>query len=168
MRLNRNDRVSASLLVAALIVFCFTCVFAAARGRPASTQTGATAASSPPPAAAQGGGYAGDDTCTTCHDSEGKGLKQTLHGKAENPPTPAARNGRNCETCHGPGQAHAESGGDTTKIRRIPLLPPREASDVCLTCHDRGNHANFKGGMHDARNLTCVTCHSIHTPKSDK
>ncbi len=166
MTLNSSDGFPARLLVAALIVCCSTIVFTAASSRPSYTQTNSTVAS--PASAAQTGGYAGDDTCTTCHDSEGKALKQTLHGKAQNVRTPSAQNGRTCETCHGPGQAHAESGGDTTKIRRIPAMAPREASDVCLTCHDRGNHANFKGGMHDARNLTCVTCHSIHSPKSDK
>ena len=168
MTLNNSDGFPARLLVAALVVCCSTIVFAAASSRPSSTQTNSTVPPPPAPAAAQAGGYAGDDTCTTCHDSEGKGLKQTLHGKAQNVRTPSAQSGRTCETCHGPGQAHAESGGDTTKIRRIPAMAPREASDVCLTCHDRGNHANFKGGMHDARNLTCVTCHSIHSPKSDK
>ncbi len=167
MTLNSRDGFPARLLVAALIVCSSTIVFTAASSRPSNSQTNSTVAS-PASAAAQTGGYAGDDTCTTCHDSEGKALKQTLHGKAQNVRTPSAQNGRTCETCHGPGQAHAESGGDTTKIRRIPALAPREASAVCLTCHDRGNHANFKGGMHDARNLTCVTCHSIHSPKSDK
>jgi DmsE family decaheme c-type cytochrome len=156
------------LVLAALAGIWSTIVLAAAAGRPADLRTSGAVTQAPPAAAAQTGGYAGDDTCLVCHESEGKALKLTLHGKGQNPRTPSAQNGRTCETCHGPGQAHAESGGDTTKIRRLTALPPREASDTCLTCHDRGNHANWKGGMHDSRNLTCITCHSIHNPKSDK
>jgi DmsE family decaheme c-type cytochrome len=47
-------------------------------------------------------------------------------------------------------------------------MKPRDASDICLGCHNRRNHTNWKGSMHDARNLSCVTCHSVHNPKSDK
>ena len=167
-----SDGFPARPLVTALVVLCLTTIaVTAATGRSSARQTNTGAAGGSPSAAttiAQTGDYVGDDTCTTCHDTEGKSLRQTLHGKAQNLRTPAAQTGRTCETCHGPGRAHAESGGDTSKIRRITAMPPREASAICLTCHDRGNHANWAGGMHDARNLTCVTCHSVHSPKSDK
>lgn len=35
-----------------------------------------------------------------------------------------------CETCHGPGRAHVESGGDPEQI----VAQPRH--DTCLSCHD--------------------------------
>ena len=179
----RSEGIPARLLVAALVIFCSTIVFAATGSRspnaqttgagPATTgaspaMTGASPAPSAPASAAQGTGYAGDDTCIICHDAEGKQLRQTLHGKAQDPRTPAGHTGRACETCHGPGQAHAESGGDTTKIRRITAMAPRDAAAICLTCHSRGDQVNWKGSMHDARNLSCVTCHSVHHPQSDK
>jgi DmsE family decaheme c-type cytochrome len=132
-------------------------------GLSASTQAGTTAPASASPPAAQAGGFVGEATCTTCHDAEGKSLAMTLHGKARNERTPAAT-GHACETCHGPGQAHV---GDPTKIRRFTAIQPREASAICLTCHDRKVNANFRSSMHDARNLSCVTCHSIHSPKSE-
>jgi DmsE family decaheme c-type cytochrome len=127
-----------------------------------STQTAPRA----PAPAAQAGDYVGDDTCTTCHEAEGKGLHATLHGKAQNERTPAA-SGRSCETCHGPGKAHVDS-GDATRIKRFTAISPREASDTCLTCHNRGVHANWKGSPHDSRNMSCITCHSVHSPKSAK
>ena len=45
------------------------------------------------PVAGQATGFVGDDTCTTCHEPEGKGLHATLHGKAQNVRTPAAKTG---------------------------------------------------------------------------
>src|SRR5262245_976698 len=104
-------------------------------------------------AAPQAGAYIGDDTCVACHEAEGKTLAGTLHGKAQNVRTPSAKTNQACETCHGPGKDHAES-GDKDKIRRLHVMPPREASETCLSCHTRGGHVNWKGGMHDARNLS--------------
>jgi len=100
-----------------------------------------------------------------CHEAEGQKLSSSLHGKAANTRTPAAKPNQSCETCHGPGKEHAES-GDKTKIRVFPAMAPRDASAVCLTCHTRSSHALWKGSMHDMRNLTCTTCHSVHDPKS--
>ena len=133
---------------------------------------GVAAASSRPPTppatpAQVAASYAGDDTCITCHESEGKTLPGSLHGKVQNPRAPAGASGRSCETCHGPGLAHAEASGDATKIKRVSQLSPRDASDLCLTCHNRGEHAQWQGSMHDARNVSCVTCHSIHSAKSE-
>ena len=60
------------------------------------------------PAAAQSG-YAGSDTCTTCHEDEGRRFKNTVMGKAfAHPRTSGEEWG--CESCHGPGKAHADSG----------------------------------------------------------
>jgi DmsE family decaheme c-type cytochrome len=47
-------------------------------------------------------------------------------------------------------------------------MAPREVSATCLTCHTRGNHTQWAGSPHDTRNLSCITCHSVHSPKSEK
>ena len=70
-------------------------------------------------------GYIGDDTCIACHDNKDKQLSATLHGKAQNSRTPAARPNQSCETCHGPGKEHAET-GDKTKIRVFTSMKPRD------------------------------------------
>ena len=119
-----------------------------------------------PPANQAAGDYVGEDTCVTCHEAEGKSIRHTLHGKAENPRTPEAAHG--CETCHGPGKAHVDDPSKPESIRRFPSMASRDVSDVCLTCHSRGNHTQWKGSMHDARNLSCITCHSVHNPQSEK
>jgi DmsE family decaheme c-type cytochrome len=41
-----------------------------------------------------------------------------------------------------------------------------DANGACLTCHNRGTHAGWEGSMHEARGLTCTTCHSVHNPQS--
>ena len=112
-----------------------------------------------------GANFVGDDTCTTCHEAEGRTLSSSMHGKSVNTRTPAAQTNGACETCHGPGREHAES-GDRTKIRLFASIPPHEASAVCLTCHNRGNHAGWEASAHEARNLSCTTCHSVHNAQS--
>src|SRR5690348_5986959 len=118
------------------------------------------------PASAQTNGYVGEATCITCHDTEGKSFHQTLHGKAQDARTPAAQHG--CESCHGPGKAHVDDPSKAGSIKVFTAMTPRDVSDTCLTCHSSGTHTQWKGSMHDARNLSCITCHSIHSPKSDK
>ena len=98
-----------------------------------------------------------------CHGDKEESLKGTAHAQAKNPRTPAATQG--CESCHGPGQAHVD---DDAKghIKKFSLLPADEVSGTCLSCHNRGNHAGWEGSMHESRNLSCSTCHSVHSPKS--
>ena len=99
-----------------------------------------------------------------CHDD--KGYKGTKHGVTLNERTPAATRG--CESCHGPGKAHAES-GDPELIRRFTAATPAaQSSEVCLSCHNRGTHAAWEGSAHDRRDLSCTTCHSVHSPKSSE
>jgi DmsE family decaheme c-type cytochrome len=167
---NRGHGLPARWLVAVLGLIWVSAVgLAAAGGAPAEKvkvpQAAAPASSTSQSAAA---GYVGDDTCATCHESEAKGLHQTLHGKAQNSRTPAATNGRTCETCHGPGQTHVDT-GDKTKIKRFTAMSARDVNESCLSCHNnRGSHASWQGGMHDARNVSCATCHSVHSPKSER
>jgi DmsE family decaheme c-type cytochrome len=124
----------------------------------AKTPPSTSQAAAPTPQA----GYVGSDTCTACH-TQGDSLKGTPHAQAKNPRSPEATHG--CESCHGPGQAHVD---DDAKghIRKFGQITPAETSQTCLACHNRGNHAGWEGSAHDRRNLTCTTCHSVHSPKS--
>ncbi len=108
-------------------------------------------------------GYAGTDTCVVCHTDQENSLKGTQHGQAKNPRTPAAAQG--CESCHGPGQAHVDDDAKG-KILRFKAMKPADVNQTCLTCHNRGTHAGWEGSGHESRNLSCSTCHSVHSPKS--
>jgi DmsE family decaheme c-type cytochrome len=127
----------------------------------ASKQAKAPAAASAPgqlPA-----GYAGTDACVLCHEDQAKSIEHSRHGQAKDPRTPAAALG--CETCHGPGQAHVDDEA-SGKIQKIRELKPAAVNEICLTCHNRGTHAGWEGSKHEARNLSCTTCHSVHKPAS--
>ena len=127
-----------------------------AQERPASP--GAAAARIGPAAAT----FVGADTCLACHEDMQKGIATTAHGKAAHPRSPAAAQG--CESCHGPGSRHVEDPSDPGTILRFDQVAPRMANDACLSCHTRGTHTLWPGSAHDARNLSCGTCHSVHEP----
>jgi len=110
--------------------------------------------------------YVGQDTCVACHDDLEKGLSATVHGKAAHPRSPAADKG--CESCHGPGSRHVEDPSDDTAIRKFSKMAARDTSATCLTCHAQSSHALWQGSAHDARNLSCTTCHSVHDPRSER
>jgi DmsE family decaheme c-type cytochrome len=172
-----SDGFPARWLVTALVLLWATAVgLAAASVRLSAVQANGTLtrAASPPATTAsattpavQETGFVGDETCTTCHEAEGVSLRRTLHGKAQNTRTPAAKEGHACETCHGPGQKHVDT-GDKANIRRFTALSAKDVNTTCLGCHNKGGHVNFEGGMHDARNVSCATCHSVHSPKSER
>jgi DmsE family decaheme c-type cytochrome len=111
-----------------------------------------------------GEGFVGADTCLTCHDD--RAVHDTAHGRAINARTPMAQLG--CESCHGPGKAHVDAGGDPDLMRAFREMGSDEQSRTCTTCHNRGDHAMWDGSSHQARNLSCMTCHSVHEPKSER
>ena len=131
-------------------------------GASAHAQQARPAAPAPQPApAASANGYVGESTCVTCHDQKYTG---TAHGLKSDSHTPAATLG--CESCHGPGKAHVDAGGDPAKIvNDFKKMSRQGASAVCMTCHSSGTHAFWTGSQHDQRNVSCVTCHSVHEPK---
>jgi DmsE family decaheme c-type cytochrome len=140
-------------------------VGATARSGQDPPQPAAKAAQAPVQVQASPGGYVGEKACLECHEDEGKGYHGTPHARAKNPRAPAAK--ETCESCHGPGQKHVEADGDGF-IDNPKKMKPREVSEMCVTCHNRGEHSEWAGGKHDSRNISCVTCHSVHDAKSEK
>jgi predicted CXXCH cytochrome family protein len=49
---------------------------------------------------------------------------------------------------------------------RVLAVEPERASEACLSCHRRGEHALWEGSAHESRNMSCSTCHSVHAAKS--
>ena len=103
-------------------------------------------------------GYVGSDTCAACHEEVTKGF-------ASNPHTKLAllhgANGATCESCHGPGKAHVDGGGDVTKIFNPAKATPKEVDQKCLGCH-AGAHPDFDRSPHAKAGVSCVSCHSVH------
>lgn len=108
--------------------------------------------------------YAGTETCKTCHEDAGKTFDKGPHWKTLSDKHHGPQ-WQGCESCHGPGKAHAES-ADPDKIIRFAGLSREESSKRCLTCHEFGEeHANFLRSEHLKNNVGCVDCHSAHHPQ---
>jgi DmsE family decaheme c-type cytochrome len=134
----------------------------APQAKPAQTAPAKPAAAQAVPAQ-HPGEYAGSDTCELCHEDQVNSLKNTKHAELKNPRTPAAAHG--CESCHGPAKAHVDD-ENNGQIQKMKDLKPAAISQTCLTCHNRAEHAGWDASAHAARNLSCTTCHSVHSPKS--
>jgi DmsE family decaheme c-type cytochrome len=125
----------------------------------ASLPSDATKAESPPQLTPQSG-YLGSDSCVVCHENYDATITPTKHGFKANERTPMAQRG--CESCHGPGEAHA-SDPEKIKPTQFQKVSPSQANAQCQTCHNRGEHALWDGSQHENRNLKCIDCHSVHS-----
>jgi predicted CXXCH cytochrome family protein len=109
--------------------------------------------------------YSGTEACVTCHEDIGKSYEKSPHAKTELSNNGAAFKG--CEGCHGPGKAHAEEGGDTTKIVSFKNLSRSESTKICLDCHQENEErANYLGSQHARNNVGCLDCHSSHKART--
>ena len=111
-------------------------------------------------AADAGAGYAGNEACGVCHEDHAATFaKDNPHATV-----PASWGVTGCEACHGPGAAHVENPADLTLIRRFDDKKTGDSAKTCLSCHERGTHAQWQGGAHDSRDVGCTTCHNVHKP----
>jgi len=143
-----------TVLLAAVLLLIAAPMWAQANPPSQAARPGATPATQ----AAAAAGYVGADTCKTCHeDIYTKHFESTPHFAL------LKENKHGCEDCHGPGQAHVESGGDPTKIIRFSQLSPAQASQRCLSCHQTSTEqSNYARSVHLAQGVGCISCHSPH------
>jgi DmsE family decaheme c-type cytochrome len=120
----------------------------------------AAAPQQPEPAAAPA--FVGSDVCAACHGELADHLKETPHGKS----VFASLAPQGCETCHGPGSAHAQDPSNPALQPKLTKLDVLAQSQVCQKCHAGGNQFFWHGSVHETRNLSCLSCHGIHTFKS--
>jgi DmsE family decaheme c-type cytochrome len=112
--------------------------------------------------------YAGPETCMGCHEDIYKQYAATAHHLTETSSRYKAAE-KGCEACHGPGQEHADAGGDTSLIFNPKGKPAQIANARCLTCHGKKKEFhNFRQSEHGLNKLACADCHSPHQPKPVK
>jgi predicted CXXCH cytochrome family protein len=102
--------------------------------------------------------YAGAETCALCHADLAKKFASNPHAELA---LMHGGKGVSCESCHGPGEAHVESGGDPTKILQLSKMSAKQIDTTCLGCHASA-HPNFLRSEHGKAGVSCSSCHSIH------
>jgi DmsE family decaheme c-type cytochrome len=138
-----------SMLLLGMSVLCATAMAAPAKGdKPAGAEAKQTDSSQ----------FVGSETCATCHEEAAKKFADNPHSKIAEMHGKA---GASCESCHGPGKAHVDGGGDVTKIFNPGKHSAKEVDETCLKCH-AGTHPNFERSPHAKANVGCTSCHSIH------
>mgnify|MGYP001167386844 CR=1 FL=1 len=115
-----------------------------------------------PPSAVAGATYVGQAQCETCHRLETSHFIHTTHSRlfASNPRNELEARG--CESCHGPGSAHAQnpSSKNIIAFTREGGLPPAEQNKACLQCHTGGERMFWHGSVHEMQDLACSDCHN--------
>jgi len=116
------------------------------------------------------GGYVGSEACLHCHRTVSNQLMKTVHKGTNVAGTSMATS---CETCHGPGKAHADAENEADRtdtknpeakklIYRFDGTPQANAAR-CLTCHGTSKeHDLFKRSEHNLQAVSCNECHAVH------
>src|SRR5215216_1809879 len=110
----------------------------------------------------------GSDVCQTCHADIAERFETNPHHgtRAEGAAGPVVA----CESCHGPGSAHAEAEGDESdprfhQIRDLRKLTAEKADEVCQSCHRTSEQFHWDSSAHARNKVACRDCHSIHDAK---
>lgn len=104
-----------------------------------------------------GATYIGNSGCADCHEKLVQEFPSATHARLQAKGANASEIG--CESCHGPGSLHSDSGGDTSLI-----LNPKKNPTVCLNCHldVRGDFSLPHHHPIGPNRLTCGSCHESH------
>src|SRR3569832_1155469 len=140
LRVPRLSKQIITVLISTLILWCCATAMAATQDqktKPATTaEQGYTAQ------------YVGSDNCKTCHEDQFKNVQGTAHYKAF-APKGRGQEWHGCESCHGPGSAHVDGGGDKSKIFRFSDQKPEKITERCMACHENNlEHQNFNRLVH--------------------
>ncbi len=119
---------------------------------------------------AEGYSPQGADSCLPCH---GKGMPKsataiflTKHASRTDPDSPFAS--LQCETCHGPGEAHVNGRQRGKNVPPKVIFGPKSTTpaqvqnQICLDCHTDHGRLGWMGSRHETADISCASCHQIH------
>ena len=139
-----------------------------AQTRPAAPEWASVAVRPVTPEA--GKEYAGINRCRACHPAEFTQFSKTLHATMQVPGSDVMTG---CETCPGPGKAHADAetaaqGDEAKSVAAKKLIVafngnPKQNSERCMGCHNTNNdQKEFGRSTHIRHGVACQDCHSAH------
>jgi DmsE family decaheme c-type cytochrome len=105
----------------------------------------------------------GERVCISCHQLEAEHFTHTLHSLGLHVANKSDSNIPVCETCHGPGSAHAEkpqAKGLIIAYTKGGGTPIETQTKTCLTCHSGGPRDHWLGSVHQRNGLSCSDCHN--------
>lgn len=104
-----------------------------------------------------GATFIGSKECAQCHEDTVKDFAHATHSRLKAAGDNAVNIG--CETCHGPGSVHSQSGGAARTI-----VNPRKSPDACFQCHlDKKAEFNLPHRHPVAEGkVSCGDCHDPH------
>ena len=109
------------------------------------------------PPSIPGAEFVGSEECATCHEAITRDFKTATHARLKAQGDNAKNMG--CESCHGPGSLHVQSGGERTKI-----VNPRRSPATCFQCHTEVRAAFQLPHHHPVLEgkVSCADCHNPH------
>jgi len=141
--------------------------------------TGSASADEVEEATAQPEYSRGANQCMACHregrQPAGHEIFLTTMGISDSERSPFADGRHDCETCHGPSDAHRKRAKDGS--RPLPTFTfdennsAAEQNQVCMACHDDGGRMHWPGSVHEEEEVACASCHELHAerdPAMDK
>ena len=105
----------------------------------------------------------GEKTCIACHQLEADHFTHTLHALGLHAANKIDASIPVCETCHGPGSAHARNPtakGLIIGYSKDSGTPIAVQTKTCLTCHQGGPRDHWLGSVHQRNGLSCSDCHN--------
>ncbi|MBO0722444.1 MAG: DmsE family decaheme c-type cytochrome [Blastocatellia bacterium] len=139
--------------------------------------------------------YVGSEACRECHSDLAARFGVTAHRQTLGKETSVDRHG--CEACHGPAKKHLqyyqtaqqllkegkddeaaklyadEAQAAAARMLKFDNLSSKAVSAVCLKCHESevgraGERLNFRRSEHLRHGVSCLDCHSVHSPKESE
>lgn len=104
-----------------------------------------------------GATFLGSDSCDQCHDKITRDFRTADHARLQAKGTKATDMG--CESCHGPGSKHVESGGAAGTI-----VNPHRDPATCFQCHLDKKAEFMLPYAHPVLSgkMSCSDCHNPH------